>query len=269
MLGRLSALLLGDDRVLAVWLGGSFGRGTADALSDLDVFCVIGNDQFDQWLDDRPALYRRLNVPLLIGPDQASMVAPGGRSQSVLLSGPVPMDLEAYPQQDAIRMPDTRVLFERNPVPLWQQPRMDPDQRRDEMERQLGFFWAMAPIAVKYVARGATHRAVTQIDLLTQTFVTLWRLTTDRERVGVNGAYWLHPERDDRLIRHLPRSGLVIDPLACLDAVRGLLGEVVKLHETLEALDVVVPVEAVKEVVAFAEVVGTELGSATAGQTFR
>ena len=263
MLGRLSALLLGDERVLAVWLGGSFGRGTTDALSDLDVFCMTSSDQFEQWLDDRPALYRRLGLPLLTGPDQASMVASGGRSQSVLLSGPVSVDLEAYPQRAAIRMPDTRVLFERNPVPLWQPPEMDPEQRRREMERQLGFFWAMAPIAIKYIARGATDRAVTQIDLLTGAFVALWRLVHDSERAGVSGSHWLRPDRDADLIRDLPRLGSVIDPEASSDVVQALIGEVIRLEEALAAAGVAIPSEAIQETVAFAGLVNAQRRPAT------
>jgi hypothetical protein len=40
----------GDDRVRGMWLGGSLGRGTADAASDLDVLLAVADDAHDGFL---------------------------------------------------------------------------------------------------------------------------------------------------------------------------------------------------------------------------
>lgn len=41
---RAVGVLASDDRVRAMWLGGSLARGTADAASDLDVLLAVGDD---------------------------------------------------------------------------------------------------------------------------------------------------------------------------------------------------------------------------------
>ena len=40
----------GDERVRGMWLGGSLGRGTADAASDLDVLLAVADDAFDDFV---------------------------------------------------------------------------------------------------------------------------------------------------------------------------------------------------------------------------
>jgi Nucleotidyltransferase domain len=40
-----------DDRVLALFLGGSLGRGTADAGSDLDLLLTVSDEHFNQFAD--------------------------------------------------------------------------------------------------------------------------------------------------------------------------------------------------------------------------
>lgn len=41
---RAAAVLLADERVRGMWLGGSLARGTADAASDLDVFVAVADE---------------------------------------------------------------------------------------------------------------------------------------------------------------------------------------------------------------------------------
>jgi predicted nucleotidyltransferase len=53
LLDSLTATLHEDPRIESAWLFGSFGRGDADAWSDLDVVIVIGDDRFDEFLKER------------------------------------------------------------------------------------------------------------------------------------------------------------------------------------------------------------------------
>lgn len=46
---RLADVAAADERVRAVWLGGSLGRGVADAGSDLDVILTVADDAFDEF----------------------------------------------------------------------------------------------------------------------------------------------------------------------------------------------------------------------------
>lgn len=248
LLERLLEDLEQDERVRAVWLGGSFGRGTADDWSDLDLCCAIRDDDLDDWLGDQQALYRRAGRPLLIGPARPLSAPLVGETRSVMFAGPVPVDWEVQAARTAARHSDTRVMIERMSIPIVTAPIIAPEERRQRIVECLGFFWSMCPIAIKYIGRGSTARAVTQIDLLANTFVELWRLVHDLNRVGAGGANWLHPERDAGLIQRLPRAGAVIDTASARSVLRGLMNEVVRLDEDIARMGVSSPRQAVQEI---------------------
>ncbi|HEV2065959.1 MAG TPA: nucleotidyltransferase domain-containing protein, partial [Thermomicrobiales bacterium] len=53
LLVRVEDALRSDERVVAAWLAGSFGRGTEDAWSDLDLHVVVRDDALAGWLGAR------------------------------------------------------------------------------------------------------------------------------------------------------------------------------------------------------------------------
>ncbi|MDP9372180.1 MAG: hypothetical protein M3Q65_06940 [Chloroflexota bacterium] len=98
----------------------------------------------------------------------------------------------------------------------------------------------MAPIAVKYVGRGESRRAASQIDLLTRATIALWRLVeqpTGPDPYLPTTNRVLEPELDARL----PGLGETIDPPAALDVIRALCAEVERLHPALAALGMPIP----------------------------
>ncbi|WUJ74615.1 nucleotidyltransferase domain-containing protein [Kribbella soli] len=54
LIDRAEYVLSKDDRVLGVWLVGSFGRGTHDRFSDVDLWVVVAADDADSFCDDWP-----------------------------------------------------------------------------------------------------------------------------------------------------------------------------------------------------------------------
>src|SRR5713226_8194358 len=105
----------------------------------------------------------------------------------------------------------------------------------------------MAPIAVKYIGRAQSRRAVGLLGLLTGALLSLWRLLADANEpdpglVATNRA--LEPE----LAQRLPTLGERIDPLEWLAVLRAQCAEVEQLHAALEALDVVIPSEMPEQV---------------------
>jgi len=54
LIERAEHVLSQDDRVLGVWLVGSFGRGTDDRFSDIDLWVVVAADAVDSFCDDWP-----------------------------------------------------------------------------------------------------------------------------------------------------------------------------------------------------------------------
>lgn len=245
LLTRIREDLEADERVLAAWLAGSYGRGTADEWSDIDLHVVVRDDDLTAWLGERNDLYRRVGHPVMRLPSSASEK---GDYQGVLFAGPVFLDLAVHPVSTATRDADTRLLFTRADIPLRVVAPLDDEERRTRLQHDLDFFWAMTPVALKYIGRGRIDRALTMIELLSGTFVRLWRLVHDPGRRDAGGASWLHPERDLDLVRLVPRIGTTIDPSVALDAVTRLMDQVRRLHPAVERLGVSIPVEAVAEI---------------------
>ncbi|WP_432886733.1 nucleotidyltransferase domain-containing protein [Kribbella sp. CA-245084] len=54
LIERAEHVLSKDDRVLGVWLVGSFGRGTHDRFSDVDLWVVVAADDAESFCDDWP-----------------------------------------------------------------------------------------------------------------------------------------------------------------------------------------------------------------------
>jgi hypothetical protein len=170
----------------------------------------------------------------------------------VVYPGPVEVDWIIGPAGDAVRPPETRLLFARRDVPVVVPTPLSTDARRTKASDSLIFFWAMAPIAVKYTGRGESRRASHQIDLLTSAFVFLWRVVAlphgpDPSAPGQNRA--TEPDLDGLL----PRLEREIDPRRALDVVRGLCAEVERLHPFLASIGVPIPAEMAAATSALAE----------------
>jgi predicted nucleotidyltransferase len=60
LIRRASEVLEGDARVLAAWLAGSFGRGDADAFSDVDLLAAVGDDERPGFLADWESVVERI-----------------------------------------------------------------------------------------------------------------------------------------------------------------------------------------------------------------
>ena len=99
----------------------------------------------------------------------------------------------------------------------------------------------MAPIAVKYAGRGESRQAASQIDLLTQSTIALWRLIEQPEGPNPWDPVTNRPI-DPELDAVLPRLGWTIDPQLALEVIASLCEPVERWHPALAALEVNVPV---------------------------
>jgi predicted nucleotidyltransferase len=259
LFARLAAELAGDERVAAAWLSGSFGRGEADEWADFDLHVAVYDAYYPGYLDERPQLYARVGRPILVQPEVPSNAVNGGRFQLVVYTGCYEIDWNIGPLSRATRNPASQVLFERVPVPVVTQPPLTDEERRAKADHWLTFFWAMAPIAVKYTARGETRRATSQIELLTTAYIALWRLATDpggpdpwvpsTNRV-------LEPDLDALI----PRLGTGIDPLSALEVVRAHCALVEQLHPILATFGTSIPARMPDEVRALGRLAETVIG---------
>jgi predicted nucleotidyltransferase len=65
LISSISKVLQDDPRVLAAWLSGSHGRGTADRYSDVDVWLVVSADDVAGFIEDWPELSDRITPTVL------------------------------------------------------------------------------------------------------------------------------------------------------------------------------------------------------------
>lgn len=240
LLARIVGMLEADQRVRAAWLSGSFGRGEADAWSDLDLHIVVDDHLLAGFWSERDGLYIRVGQPVLVQPEMESNSQAGGHFQLVVYDGPLEVDWNIGPLSQARRPSTSQMIVEHVAVTVHTPPPIAPTNRLTWLDHQLTFFWAMAPIAVKYIGRAQTRRAVRQIDLLSGALVTLWRLVGDASEPDP-GAAAANRVLEPDLARRLPTLSERIDPLVCLEVLRAQCAEVEKLHPALRALDVSIP----------------------------
>lgn len=240
LLDRITRLLEADTRVIAAWLSGSFGRGEADAWSDLDLHIAVDDPSLSGFLQERMLLYERVGHILLVQQDMPSNSMPGGRYQLVLYADAIEIDWNIGAASQAVLPVASQMLFARTNIPVVTLPALTPSEWQAHADKWLVFFWAMAPIAVKYAGRAETRRAVHQIDLLTTAFISLWRLIHQPEGPDPH-LPTTNRELEAELDALLPRLGATIDPAAALAVIDALCAEVERLHPNLAMFGVSIP----------------------------
>lgn len=171
LLERIAAGLADDPRFVAVWLGGSLGRGNQDAVSDIDLFAVV-IEAAAVVLCQRPAeisagsvparleVFTRFGEPVNIHENHSNAPSGGTFSSVLYLQPPVIVDWVLIPWNQARRPPGTRLLFERIPVPQVlpaAETSLSIEERALKISERAAFFWMMAMVTAKYIVRGRTR----------------------------------------------------------------------------------------------------------------
>lgn len=157
--------LTADNRTVAAWIGGSLGRNGEDAWSDVDLFVLIEDDHFNDFWRERDTLFNAIGpVVFRQRPLPQNSMLLGGNFQLTIFPGPIEIDWTIAPANGAIRPTDTLPLFERRPTPIVEAIATEANEA--EIREHLEFFWAMAPVAVKYAARNDMLNAAGMIATL-------------------------------------------------------------------------------------------------------
>ncbi len=255
LLARVLHVLEADARVNAAWLSGSFGRGEVDEWSDLDLHVAVMDVHLDGFWAEHEALFAKCGKFILTFGGMLSNSMPGGRFWLVqYLPLMLEIDWNIGPTTATTRPEASTMLFDRVGIPVT--PPLTPlgDELQLELAKtQLSLFWAMAPIAIKFVGRGHTRLAVKQVDLLQGAFVKLWRVLWNPTWLQTDAFHQNRP-LETELDARLPRFGPKIDPLEALTVIRTFCDEVQALHPALAQLGVSVHEDVVREVAALAQV---------------
>ncbi|MEU4604728.1 nucleotidyltransferase domain-containing protein [Kribbella sp. NPDC023972] len=109
---RARAVLPEDERILAVYLIGSYGTGEADRFSDVDVHCVVTDDAIDWFVENWADVLRRITGPTVLA-DRIPGIVCGGLG---ITPDWVHVDLIIHPlgSFDRFQYDGVRVLFDRD-----------------------------------------------------------------------------------------------------------------------------------------------------------
>jgi len=158
--------LSADERFVAAWLTGSYSRGDADDVSDLDLHVVVAQPYSDvlctrqeqvshKTTDERLALFRKFGEPALIH-ENNNNAPQGGTFTFVLYSGSALMiDWVLVPETNIERPFHSRLLFDKGNIPVSSPPSAEDLQESTKaVAEQWAFFWMMTAVTIKYLVRG-------------------------------------------------------------------------------------------------------------------
>ena len=242
--GRIVARLRADPRVLGAWLSGSFGRSEEDEWSDFDLQVAVDDASFEAFLAERPQLYAAVGDPILVQPEMPSDNLSLGDAvyQLVYFRGLLLVDWNIGPASKAAKPGSYRLLFEERAFPVAQPERLSQVEWLEQLQWWTTFFWAMAPIAIKYCARGATRQAANQTDLLARALIALHRLIRDPQgpRPWLT---WMNRPTEDEIDALLPMTGVAIDPARALQVIEAQWAAARELNAQLTSLGIEVHLE--------------------------
>ena len=166
LLQHMITFLQTDERFVAAWLVGSFGRNEGDALSDLDLRVVIADAYVEQLCtcaaepqtqitsSERLALYNQFGSALVLREDASINPTGGCFNHVVYRNTAATVDWVLLPQAIAQRPRVCRMLFSEVELPLEPEPQVESLEERIKLaSRDIGLFWLMMGVACKYMLR--------------------------------------------------------------------------------------------------------------------
>lgn len=211
LLATIVETLTGDERVVAAWLTGSYARGDADAVSDIDLTTVIADEHaatlcrraemVTAWPPaERMQLLTQFGQPANVhennhnapegGAFTSVLYQPSARVDGHRVGGHI-VDWILVPYSKARRPDGSRLLFERAPIPPALPPApIEPATLAAQVAERIAFIWMMAAVVAKYLVRGDLGLVRCWIDEL-----NLTALDVERRLAGSSGEYRKGPSR--------------------------------------------------------------------------
>ncbi len=210
--------LASDPRVRGLWLTGSFGAGTADEYSDVDMFVLVADAHVDgyasEWLPRVAPRYRPLLARRRVPAPVFEHVLPGWLRWDVVVGGPAGLN-----DLDPERVLE---LFNRDGVQP--RPAFRPGVEASAVRELTEEFLRVLGLLPVVVGRGELVTAVTGAGLLRQLLTTLLRYRAEGPRLS--GGL--------RLNEVLPADELAA--LAALPPLYAEQGAVVRAHLACAAM---------------------------------
>jgi len=196
LLERMVVSLKQDQRFVAAWLTGSFGKKDTDEVSDLDLTVVVSRSHSDQ-LCARPETITarapkvRLDLYSQFGRigfayENNNNAPIGGTATNVMyLPSGARVDWVLVPEETAQRPENIELLFSHVDVPTM--PKTVPasrEQRAKEATEMVVFFWLMATVVAKYLIRNDAVFVTRWLEQLSALVMAIERCVE-----GISGQY--------------------------------------------------------------------------------
>jgi predicted nucleotidyltransferase len=165
LLAEISAVVAADERFVAAWLTGSFGRNEADAVSDLDLTLVVADAHSEslcarmeqvsaQSTKERLALFSQFGQPAVLHENNHNVPDGGTFTYVLYADSAVAVDWTLLPQKQARRPAQALILFDQVGIPP--AAPAEPEsvaQRVSRATELVAFFWMMTAVTAKYLVR--------------------------------------------------------------------------------------------------------------------
>jgi len=166
LLTKITEELASDERFLAAWLTGSYSRGDADDVSDLDIQVVV-KESYSALLcakrqqvshtttAERLALFSKFGKPALIHENNHNAPKNGTFTFVLYSESALTVDWVMIPQTNAERSLESILLFDKGNLPISTPPAPEELEASKKTVSEIwAFFWMMIAVTVKYVIRG-------------------------------------------------------------------------------------------------------------------
>lgn len=232
LLRHILAVLSADERFVAAWLTGSLGRNEGDDLSDLDLSVVVADAFTDQFCScspvavtentspERLALYEQFGQPLVLREDRSWLGEGSCFNHVSYRETALVVDWVFLPQAKAQRPAESRVLFDKVGVPVAPHNAGESlEERRASASRDVGFFWLMMTVTLKYLLRRESVAFYGFINTLN------WAIQEVKK--GIAGESWHYERIDYPLVSTMQEQVTVVRQLC--DEMLASMPEVVRL----------------------------------------
>ena len=188
-LRRMVSALWAQEDVAALWLGGSFARGEADAYSDLDLRVAVAPDRLSAWAELDPALL--LGEPIVgtqrmdwEGPVLYHLVLEDGLIVDLLIQNTDREPPQDYTLTLACRDDAFEALLEKAHLPPAEEPAADPEVIR----QVVADFWIASHKHAKVMGRGLDPIALFGLGLELSPLMRLWYVAATGRDLGMQRA---------------------------------------------------------------------------------
>lgn len=166
MLAEITESLHNDERFIAAWLAGSYGRGEQTWVSDLDIHVVVAETYSEKlcatpWMagarttPERQALFEQFGTPVILFEAHSNNQLGGTFTYVLYEESAHNIDWMLIPQKIAHYEPQTLLLFDKMGLP---EPPKEKQANQEELMKNasdyVGFFWMIAAANVKNLLYG-------------------------------------------------------------------------------------------------------------------